>query len=146
MTKLDVTIIVLPVGLGGLIYFFFYPDSIIFKRFFANDVQFLADLKNCIEILLPTTSYRLYIQSVPSGLWSFSFIYSQLIVLTNNKKRNFSEKLLLSLNVLIVICFEIFQKESMNIIPGTYDPNDLILSLLGVFIAYLVFLFCKKHK
>ena len=141
---MDVALVIVPIVLGGLIYFFFYPDSVFINRFISDNFQSLIDSKNFIKSLLPLNIYNTYIQSFPSGLWSFSFMYSQLIIHAKNKKISFSGKLLLSLNLLIIICFEIFQKNSVNIIPGTYDLNDLISSLFGIFIAYLIHIFRLK--
>ena len=141
---MDIALVVIPIIFGGLIYFFFYPDSVLINKFISDNFQSLIYSKNFIKTLLPLNIYNTYIQSFPSGLWSFSFMYSQLIIHAKNKRISFSAKLLLSLNILIIICFEIFQNNSVNIIPGTYDLNDLISSVFGIFIAYLIHLFRLK--
>ena len=135
-------IIILPIIIGVIIYVLFYPRTILFNNFlfevFSETVFFrsrLLDLNMKLD--------RFYIHSIPTSLWAFSYMYTQSIILFPNFKLRLN-KFLLFLNIFIILAIEIFQKENIKIIPGTFDVADLLLNVLAIVLAISLYFYLKK--
>lgn len=77
---------------------------------------------------LPIESKFNYVFNIPTAIWSFCFIFSILLV-------SYDFDWLLYLAICAIIVPEIMQHNKLGFIVGTFDINDLIMNVLGIFLA-----------
>jgi hypothetical protein len=124
---------------GGLIYILCRSEELLMFRWFEllgleSFIRWLRSSFQSTNIALPEWVYY----SLPNALWCFGGI---LIIAGIWRKNCLEKSLWLLLFAAIGFGFEIGQL--LNIIPGTYDWNDLILML--VFIPFGLYL-CHSSK
>lgn len=135
-------IIILPIIIGVIIYVLFYPRTILFNNFLFgvfSETEFFRS--RLLDLTMKLDSF--YIHSIPTSLWAFSYMYTQSIILFPNFKLRLN-KFLLFLNIFIILAIEIFQKENIKIIPGTFDGADLLLNVLAIVLAISLYFYLKK--
>ena len=140
--SLNLTIILVPILLGIVIYVIFYPKTILFNNLLFQYFPELETTKNKLLNLAP--ELRLIpIKSIPTAFWAFSYTYTQAIILLRAQTL-YMNKVLFALNILIIILLELFQLEAIKLIPGTYDTLDLISNVSAIFFALSIFFFLNK--
>jgi len=141
---LNLTIILVPILLGILIYVIFYPNTILFNNLLFQYFPELETTKNKLLHLAP--ELRLIpIKSIPTAFWAFSYTYTQAIILLRAKNL-YMNKVLFTSNILIILLLELLQLEAIKLIPGTYDALDLISNVSAIFFALSLFFFLNKRK
>jgi len=107
---------------GLIIYVCFYPESIWLNSILQTN--FNESLNLSLPYQVPTT----LVYSIPTGLWSYSFI---VILFTISSKLDYS----FYAAIIVIFLPELLQHNSINLIPGTFDYRDLIANLAGVTVA-----------
>lgn len=126
---------ILPVILGGLIYLTYRTDTLIMFGWFnkmglTDTIDFLRSNQYLQTLTIPS-----WIKfSLPDALWLFSFNYIILTVWNFNVNRQSAFWLILAPT--IGVFSEIGQL--VNIVPGTFDPVDLVLLILATLIPFLL--------
>lgn len=123
---------ILPLSLGGLIYISFRSTNLkMFSWFEILNIDsyiFIIRFKLIeYKVFFPSWFYF----SLPDALWAYSFSSSILIFWINNLKIG---KLFLSIPLSYIIFSEFLQL--LEIIRGTFDILDLIISIIGIIISY----------
>ncbi|MEB2784947.1 hypothetical protein [Algoriphagus persicinus] len=127
MTK-KLTLGIMPVILGGLIYVTFRTDTLIMFGWFkalglSNIVDFLRSNQQIQNLTIPPWVKF----SLPDALWLFSFNYVLLTLWNFNVNRQSAFWLFLAPT--IGLFSEIGQLN--GIVPGTFDIVDLVLLLVA---------------
>lgn len=139
---LTISLIVIPMFLGGMIYTIYRPQNLIMFSWFEilhcnRKIELLRKVICDSNILLP----KWVIYSLPNALWVFSGVISfQLIWQKKIKQMYFW----ISIFVFVAIMFEVSQL--LNIIPGVFDFIDILLILISVALANLYFLWLFKQE
>ena len=124
--------IILPVIVGAAIYLT-ARDS----RIAANlMIEYLIGKENYDQLrseyfvqfwsVMPEWTYL----SLPNALWTFSFAISFLLIWQNGRVFFWA-----SLSWCVSILFEVLQ--IFGIVPGTFDPYDLLLVIIAVFFSWM---------
>lgn len=124
-------IVVFPIVLGVLIYFFYREPSFNFIKWFGLNEKFTSLSVRVNLVSLP--SWVIY--NLPDGLWVFSFTYLVLFIY----KFKFSKKTLfftLFVPIIISLISEIGQY--FGFMQGTYDSFDILCYLIGFFLPILL--------
>ncbi|GEN75490.1 hypothetical protein [Chryseobacterium hagamense] len=129
---LKITVLFLPVLLGGIIYVIFRTEKLIMFRWFEclNISQEIFALKKYSNnYVLPDW----FIFSLPDGLW----IYSYTSILLEIWKYSITKQNLFWIFSIPItaILSEFFQ--FFKIIPGTFDFTDVIFYLIGIMIPFI---------
>ena len=126
---------ILSLSTGGLIYILFRSSTLKMFGWFTSlgmtdiinsarnlSLSYSSDLPNWIKF------------SLPDGLWIFSYVCLLLLIWSDNGIKK-------SIHwVLIIPIIAIFSEvgQLSNIVPGTFDPIDLVFYLLGTFSPFLI--------
>lgn len=133
--------ICLPIFIGGLIYVLFRVDSLSVFRFIE-----LAGLDNWLSPIRERTmtwevnSFIKY--SLPDGLWVYSFSYFIFSIWLLTVEEKFMKYLFISTPLLFGIGGEIAQLAFPII--GTFDWQDLFISLVAYLLAFVVIKFNRQ--
>lgn len=131
--------IITPILLGVIIYISFRSENIKFfywfKYFKINEyINIWRDNANSIkENIKPWIRY-----SLPDGLWVYSF--SATLYLIWSHKFQITKMLIISIPFVIFFTMEMLQY--FNVINGTFDIMDILIS----FIMYMIFILEVKLK
>jgi hypothetical protein len=140
---LYITLCIITLLLGGIIYIFFRESEPVFFRWFLNS-ETINWIKVVRQTSLPLRIYLPYwiIFSLPDGLWAFA--YSMLItnIWIDSKSR---ARYFWMANILIFILgFEILQY--LGILNGTFCIQDLILEMAGAIFGFLLVITLKNKN
>lgn len=128
------TLGIMPLILGGLIYLTFRTDSLIMFGWFkelglSSVVDFLRSNQQIQSLIIPT-----WIKfSLPDALWLFSFNYILLTLWNFNLNRH--SVFWLFLAPIIGLFSEIGQLN--GIVYGTFDLVDLVLLIIATLLPFL---------
>jgi hypothetical protein len=133
--KLSFTLIHLfAICLGGLIYILFRPTNLIMFQWFdeINLTDFFKVLRfNFIPIKNSLPEWFIY--SLPDGLWLLSF--NLIMVQIWRNESHFFIWFWTILLPIIAVTSEIGQL--LNIVPGTFDPNDILFYSLVIILIII---------
>ncbi|WP_298539484.1 hypothetical protein [uncultured Aquimarina sp.] len=121
---------------GSLIYILFRSNTLKMFDWF-NQIGFI----NLIEVFreyIFKFSYLIpdwILFSLPDGLWLFSYVSTILYIWNNDITKN--SLLWIFIVPTIAILSEICQ--AMKILPGTFDLNDLLFYLLGIYTPFILY-------
>lgn len=130
----------LPLALGSLIYLFLRPVKIkLFNIFSKNQIELLEEVRLNFRFLIDFLP-DWFIDSLPDGLWIFSFtnVFCYIFSNSNYKYR----KYILFFPLIIGFILEFLQLFNNN--SGTFDVLDLIFYIL--FYCFAIFAFNKKKQ
>jgi len=113
-----------------MFYVLFYPSSIFLNKYIQPVFEYL------FFIDLPIKTNNLVVFNIPTGIWAFCFIFSILLI-SNAIDWSFY------LAVSLIIVPELMQHEKLGLLKGTFDVNDLMINLIGIFIALY---FSRKNQ
>lgn len=121
---------------GGIIYIFFRSDSLVMFKWFSvfslgTQIDYLRERTLTIKELFPDW----FLFSFPDGLWIFSYISLMLLIWGNNIKMQ-------NLFWFFFVPFIATSSEVgqfFNIVPGTFDPVDLIFYILGAVTPFTLY-------
>lgn len=113
-----------------MFYVLFYPSSIFLNKYIQPLFEYL------FFIDLPIKTNNLVFFSIPTGIWAFCFIFS-ILSISNAIDWSFY------LAVCLIIAPELMQHENLGLLKGTFDVNDLMINLIGIFIALY---FTRKNQ
>jgi len=82
---------------------------------------------------------NLILYNLPDGLWSFS-LASFICIFTEGNSKHI-RYLYISISLMLVLAQEVLQGV---ILPGTYDPIDLVFNMIGFLLASILFTY-KRH-
>ncbi len=124
-----------PLFVGGLIYILFRTSSL--KMFRWYEILGLDHSMGILRYSSIPFAHRLpkwIIYSLPDGLWIFSYLTLMLIIWRNVISRN---------NIfwiLIVPAIAIISElgQLIGIVPGTFDPADILFYLLGTSLPFII--------
>lgn len=125
----------IPLSVGGLIYILFRTDSLFMYRWFdfLNISGWIYSVRNSIHFI-PQGFIKTIIDTVPNGLWMFSYIAFLLLIWKNEiNKKSILYFLLLPV---ISVMSEFLQK--FGIINGTFDVLDIFSYTLGAVFPLLI--------
>jgi hypothetical protein len=129
----------LSVAVGSALYIAFRPSVIILFDLFdlVGASRIVFSIRELVsDIKLP--DWALY--SLPTGLWSFSFLYYNLCVW----KDVLSCRSALTTILFVILCVEAIEPlQAYSILPGTFDVWDAVANTLGLLGAGA--LFYVKH-
>jgi hypothetical protein len=129
-----------PLVLGSLIYLLLRPVTIkLFKIFSKNQIDLLEEVRLNVRFLndfLPDW----FIDSLPDGLWIFSFTIVFCYIFSNSNEKY--RKYILFFPLIIGFILEFLQLLNNN--SGTFDVVDLIFYIL--FYYFAIFIFNKKKQ
>ena len=131
--------IILPLLIGGGIYIGFRSESLLLFQWieYIGGINLVLELRSLVtDISLP--DWILY--SLPDALWLYAFAYSILLIW--NKQISRTSLACLAIVFIIGIGHELGQ--FYGIISGTFDPLDLVLSILALLLP-LIILIPKKE-
>ncbi len=81
------------------------------------------------------------VYNVPDGLWSFSFMSFLMIACRNDHPRTVRFYLVFGLTLMVAV--EITQG---SILPGTYDNHDLVATVAGAWLSYVLLIRLRNQK
>jgi hypothetical protein len=118
--------------LGGAFYVFLRPGEALFISWIRNagisiDLEYLRG-----SILTQFPNWMVY--SMPDGLWAFG--YSLMISSIWSRNQSRSRLFWLASIPLFTIGFELLQYTTL--IKGTFCPIDLIFTVAGITVGYLI--------
>jgi len=128
---------------GSLIYVFWRSETLTMFIWFkwVGLASFVESLRNCtqwLSIYLPNW----FLFSLPNALWLFSGI---LVFDSIWGVKQLASKLFwLSVFLIIAIGAEVGQ--SLRVIPGTFDWQDIALMILASFCAFLIMVSVKQEE
>lgn len=130
---------ILPVLIGGLIYILLRTDSLLMYKWFqrtniSGSIYLIRDLTNFVNF----GYYKTIINTLPGGLWTFSYTAFLLIIWRN--KINFGNIYYFIFIPLIAILSEFLQLFGM--VSGTFDILDILTYAIGAILP----LFIHYHK
>ena len=130
---------------GGLIYILFRTTSLKMFRWFDNlGLTEIITIARNITLKYSNQLPNWIKFSLPDGLWIFSYVCLLLLIWSDSElKKSIPWVLIVPA---VAILSEIGQLP--EIVPGTYDPIDLIFYLLGTITPFLIIksLTIKTHK
>lgn len=126
---------VLPLLAGGLIYIFFRTDSLFMFSWFEylNISGFIHALRESI-IISPNYFIKSLLNTVPNGLWTFSYTAFMLFVWKNRITGK-------NINYFIFIPFIAVLSEYLQLVGfvrGTFDTLDIFSYLTGAVLPLLI--------
>jgi hypothetical protein len=126
---------ILSIILGGFIYIMFRTDSLVMFGWFEQlgISEYIHDLRGNGNISY-TGAIRTFINTVPGGLWTFS--YSVFLLLIWNMEINSRNVFYFIFIPVAAIASEIFQLT--GIISGTFDYLDIISYMSGAMLPLLI--------
>jgi len=119
---------------GSIIYILFRTNHL--KMFSWFEYMGLIDTIN--NIRNQTSNYHLYdwfLFSLPDGLWLFSYVSLMLFIW----KGEIMLKNILWISIVPTIALASEIGQSLNIIPGTYDVNDMIMYIIGAILPLIIY-------
>ena len=140
-SKLEILInCILPIILGVFIYLCFRPNTLnvfywINSVGLTGTVTFLRSNLFFYQNLLPSW----IVNSLPDGLWAYSFIYAINLVW---KEKQYEYWFWILISCIIIILPEILQY--YKVVHGTFDVQDLIFLSLGIALSTFIISFKTK--
>jgi len=93
----------------------------------------ILSLRNInIEVVEKLPSWFKY--SLPDGLWVFSYVCLILLIWSESEVKKYLFWVLVIPSIAIISEFG----QLANILPGTFDPVDIIFYLLGTFLPFTI--------
>ena len=121
----------IPMIIGTFIYIIFREENLLmFSWFDSLGLYSLVDYLRLNFSKYNIPNFILY--SYPDGVWIYSFV-SLMIVIWDRAKSNM-RFFWFAIAPILGISAEIYQY--FNILPGTYDPLDLIFCIIGSFLPF----------
>lgn len=139
--KLSIFVMIFPLIIGGSIYLFWRPDSLL--MFVWIDYLGLTDILMWIRGSL--INYKLpdwILYNLPNGVWTYSF--TALLVYLWVESTSWKKYLYMLTPLTLGFSFELGQY--FNIIPGTFCIGDILAHLTGAFIGYVLIIKLKKRE
>ena len=134
-SKIEIIInCILPIIIGAFIYLCFRPKTILVFYWVNN--TWLSDIITFLRNNLMIFHKHLpdwFINSLPDGLWAYSFIYS--INLIWDEKKGWYWFWLIN-SCIIILLTEVLQ--FYKIMPGTFDVQDLVFLTLGMVVCRII--------
>lgn len=143
MRKLLITIHLVTLTIGGCIYLFFRSDTLVM----FNWVDTIS-LSNILEILrnytLPVRENlpNWLVYSLPDGLWISSYVFLMFSIWGET----LSGKSIIWLLLIPIAAMLSEFGQLIHIIPGTFDPLDLICYMIGFYLPSLFIFKYNKSK
>ncbi|PYF05612.1 hypothetical protein [Ureibacillus chungkukjangi] len=126
--------IYLPIILGGLIYTLFRVDTLlIFKVYKLFQIDSIIHQIRAISVNLDIPSFVKY--SLPDGLWVYAFTYFLVSMWRFDEDSGKVKYLIMGIPLLLGGGAEILQLFIHQM--GTFDVQDLLISLLAFAAAYI---------
>ncbi|MBN1634755.1 MAG: hypothetical protein JW917_11370 [Ignavibacteria bacterium] len=128
---------------GGLIYILFRTDSLVMFGWFEQlrVSEFIYHIRDA-DLFPQINSFKTLINTVPGGLWTFSFT-SFLLFIWNLEITN--RNIIYFISVLsAAVASEILQLTGL--IPGTFNYFDIISYIAGTILPLLIHLRKIKNK
>lgn len=125
--------ILLPIGLGGLIYVLFRGDTILINRLLLHSPigGELAQLReSLLWIQVVTPEWMIY--SLPAALWMLSLLLYLLWVWRERRGAAFLAWFLL----VVAIALGAEMGQTTSIVPGTFSAGDLVAYSIVALTAY----------
>jgi len=122
----------MPLIVSCVIYVFFRDaDLLYFEGFlgFENELNFVSSISD-------TLIWDVIIYSLPDGLWVYSWTVCMMLIWRNEKKQACGSPWAY-VGVICGVLFEVFQ--FFGLLPGTFDLNDVLISLLLFLMAIVNF-------
>ena len=126
--------VILPLVCGSLIYIFFREYKPLIFNILLSYIPVTLESKPA-QFLGDQIGF-LFVYNLPDGLWAFSLTSFLYICSVDNFYKNRFAYVLLSF--FIIIAQEVLQG---TLLPGTYDPLDLIFVVAGFMLSSIFF--CK---
>lgn len=120
---------------GGLIYILFRTSTL--KMFLWFDSLGLTETINTVRNMTLDYSNQLpnWVKfSLPDGLWIFSYVCLLLLIWSDSEIKKSLPWILVIPIVAILSEFG----QLPNIVPGTFDPVDLVFYLTGTILPFLI--------
>ena len=135
--------VVVPIFGGGIIYLLFRDKSLLMFQWFH--CLGLNNLINKCRVIINYQNIQLpgwFVYNLPNACWVYSFTCMMIIVWggTPYKSRFFW----LGIGPIIGIVAELGQ--TIKVVPGTFDPVDLLLCILGSILPFLFLLNMKGSE
>lgn len=115
---------------GGMIYVFFRPESIIMFKWFP----FLGTIHQQVNVFSTIHLPDFFVYSLPDGLWLFSYILLIGVIWNFNYHRCI---FLIMLLPVYAVSHEMLQLYHM--VPGYFDVLDFIVYVIATFLGISVF-------
>jgi len=130
---IKIIVLSLPVILGGLIYLIFRNESLIMFSWIeylsmSNEINTIQNFRNIISFP------KWFIYSLPDGLWIFSYTAISLEVWKHSIN---NQNIFWIFSIPVIAVLSEFLQLS-KIIPGTFDPADLIFYFLGIILSFCI--------
>lgn len=142
-TKHIILFVALPILIGGLIYIFTRPDSLLMFDWF-NQIgigENIAKLRHETDLNKFLSNWIIY--NSPAWIWTFSL--TVLLGVIWNYRINGESIIVLLIPLLLGVLSEISQK--IGVINGTYDFVDMIFYIIGGLSGIFLINFLNyKHK
>jgi hypothetical protein len=135
--------VIFPILLGLIIYLLYRDTSLLvfdwISYIYLDD--FIFKIREYLESYkLITNGFLIY--TLPDGLWSYSLTYVMCLIWFDIKNK--IKYFMISIGIIFGVFLELGQL--FNLIQGTFDINDLIVSILFPVIAYIIyFIFYRKE-
>ena len=126
---------ILSIIAGSLIYIMFRTTSLRMFNWFDTlglNHQILSLRNINIEVVEKLPSWFKY--SLPDGLWVFSYVCLILLIWSESEVKKYLFWVLVIPSIAIISEFG----QLANILPGTFDPVDIIFYLLGTFLPFTI--------
>ena len=124
-----VIIAMMALSVGGMIYVFFRPESIMMFKWFP----FLSVIHKQVSVFRTTHIPDFLVYSIPDGLWLFSYILLIGVIWNFNYHRCF---LLIMLLPIYAISHEILQL--YHLVPGYFDILDFVVYVVATLVGISV--------
>lgn len=118
--------------IGGLLYIF-TRQGIVFFRVISDSIinQFNNTIIDC-----SSTFQYIIVYCLPDGLWYGALILFQSVFLNNT----IISKTIFGVSILLPFIWELLQL--MKVLPGTFDPFDVVVC----FFTLIILILCQKIK
>jgi hypothetical protein len=120
---------------GSLIYLLLRPTTINFFRWidWLGIFEFVIRIRK--QVPKKVAEFDWLKNSLPDGLWIFSYVCIILYVWN----AEISQKNYLWFVVICILAIGVEIGQLFNIMPGVYDPIDILFYLVGFFLPFIIF-------
>lgn len=133
--SLSLLYVLLPLALAGGIYISFRSSP---PLLLSAMIDWLPYNSSPFKL---GSNFDWLVYNVPDGLWSFSFMSFLMIACRNDQPR--TVKFYLVFGLALMVAVEITQG---SILPGTYDSLDLVATVAGAWLSYVLLSRLRNQK
>jgi hypothetical protein len=135
--------VIFPIVLGLIIYLLYRDTSLLvfdwISYIYLDDLIFrVRDYLEPYKLI--TNGFIIY--TLPDGLWSYSLTYVMCLIWFDIKNK--IKYFMISIGIIFGVFLELGQL--FNLIQGTFDINDLIVSILFPVIAYIIYFILYRKE